>query len=131
MTKSPRILSKVYSLSEAHIHTSLASIQDRSARSSELLQRGDTVLQNIIAMDVTARKYIDKVHAKTAATQSQGTKCVNCERMIGRSRFMAGASVTLSALTCPLLIVVIIKLRSTKNQNVPVRTNRSSADTFL
>lgn len=114
VAKSPRILSKVYSLSEADMHTSLANVRNLSARSSELLQRGETVLQNIITMDVTARKYIDKVHAETEV-QPQRITCVDRERMIGRSRFMAAASLTLSALTCPLLIVVIIKLRSSTN----------------
>lgn len=131
VTKSPRILSKVYSLSEGDIHTSLASILNRSAQSSELLRQGKTMLQNIITMDATARKYIDKVYAEKAV-QSQGPRCVDCERMIGHSRFMAAASVTLSILTCPLLIVVIINLKSGRvQQDAPVKIHRSIADDFL
>lgn len=131
MTNSPRILSKVYSLSEVDIDTSIASVRNRSVQATLLLQQGQTVLQEIIAMDATARKYIDKVRAETAS-QSQGTKCVDCELMIGRSRFMAAASVTLSALTCPVLIILVVKVMvGTKTENVPVRTTRRFVDTIL
>lgn len=129
--RSPRMLSKVYSLSELDIQTSLAGIRNRSTWSSVLVQRGETVLHNIIAMDVTARKYIDKVYADNT-TQSQGPKCVDCEHMIHRSQFMAAVSVTLSALTCPLLIIVSIKLRSSaRDQDVQMRTRLVSAKDFL
>jgi hypothetical protein len=131
MTKSPRILSKVYSLSDLDIYTSIASVRNLSAQSTLLLQQGQTVLRDIITMDAMARKYIDKVRADTASL-SQGNKYVDCELMIGRSRFMAAASVTLSALTCPLLIILVVKVMvGTKTQDVPMRTTRSIRDPLL
>lgn len=121
VTKSPRILSKVYSLSETDIHASLAGILNRSTRASELLERGRTLLQTINTMAVTARNYIGKAQAETAQEQSRETACIKNERVIGQNQIMAGASVTLSILTCPLLIVIILKNRSSRDSgNVPV-----------
>lgn len=126
--KSPRIVSRVYFLSEAEMHTSIASVRDRADRSSQLLERGETVLQTMIAMDRAARKYTDKIHAKTIA-RSQG--CVDCERAIARIRFMGAASVTLSALTCTLLIVIITTLKCSGNRRVPVRIDRGLTEPLL
>lgn len=121
VTKSPRVLSNVYSLSDLDVQTSLASVLNQSARSSELLRRGETLLEAIIAANSTARKYIDRVYAEMAA-QSQGKKCSDCERTVDRGWFMAAASVTLSALTCPILIVLIVRLRSSEiNLGLPGR----------
>ena len=136
VTKSPRILSNVHPLSDVDIRASIANVLDRSARSFELLRQGETVLQNVISMNLTARKYIDKLHTETAATatatateaaNSAAIKCVDCERMLGSNRFMAGVSVTFSMLTCPLLIVVMVKLRS--QPQVLMRTTTSNRDT--
>ncbi|KAJ8010053.1 hypothetical protein DPEC_G00070980 [Dallia pectoralis] len=131
VTKSPRILSKVYSLSESDMHESLASVRNLTARSFELLQRGETVLRNILATDAAARKHIAKVQAETEGRSSK-TKCGNCERVMGRSQFMAAASIVFSALTCPILIAVIIKLKSRANtEAVSVRTSRSIKERLL
>lgn len=122
---SPRILSNVHSLSEVDINLSLVTLRNHSLRASELLQRGERMLQKIITMDATARKYIAEMSAETAAP-AQGVKCLDCESVIGRSHFMAVLSVTLSALTCPLLIILVIKLMTfTENQGVRVRTKGS------
>ena len=114
----PRVLSKVYSLSDFDTDNVrlVANIRNYSKRAYKLMRRGQATLRDIVAMEVIARNYIAKVYAdKTARSEGNG-KCVDCEHMIGRSRFMAAASVILSALTCPLLIVVIVKLRS-ENQH--------------
>lgn len=133
VAKSPRILSRVYSLSDLDIRTSLDSIQNRYAQSSQLLKLGDALLQDVIAMDATARKYIAQYAENTASRSSRGMTRVDCESMIGHNRTMAVVSLTLSALTCPLLLmVVILKLKSsTNNRRIPVRTpNRSATETF-
>ncbi|KAI4792906.1 hypothetical protein KUCAC02_025129 [Chaenocephalus aceratus] len=118
---SPRVLSQAYSLSEADMRTSLAGVRDQSVRSSELLQRGETVLLDVIEMHAKARSYMDRVYTETPE-RSQGAKWVECERMIGSSRSMAAASVALSALTCPLLIIIIIQIRcSAKGRAVAKR----------
>lgn len=127
--RRPRVLLKVHSLSDVDLYTSLISVQNQSAWSSKLLQRGKAVLQNVVTMSVIAQKYIDDARVETAARSLE----INCEHTIGRSRYMAATSVTISALTCPLLIVIIIKLRSnTKNRTVPMRmVNGSDSDVFL
>lgn len=127
VTKSPRILSKVYSLSETDIDTSLAGIQNRSARAYELLERGRTLLQTFKTVAVTARNYIDRAQAETAQEQSRETACVKYERAMDQNQIMAGASVTLSILTCPLLIVIFVKMRSSGDSgNVPLRAREGS-----
>ena len=127
-TLSPRIVSKVYSLSESEIQTSLASVRDRAERSSQLLDRGETVLQTMTAMDDAARTYTAKIRAETVA-RSQG--CVDCERAIARIWFMGAASVTLSALTCPLLLVIIIKLKCNGERHGSARIDRGLSEPLL
>ena len=128
---SPRILSNVHYLSDVDINASLVTLRNQSLRASQLLQRGETMLQKIITMDATARKYVVEMSAETAA-QEQGVKWLDCESMIGHSHFMAAFSVTLSALTCPLLIILVIKITiSRENPCVRVRTKGSVVENLI
>lgn len=130
VTAPPRTLSKTHSLSETDIQRSLAEIRNLSLESLELWMRGGDVLQDIVAMELVAREYIRKARSEKH-TRCDGVPS-DYEHTLSRSSFMAAVSITLSALTCPLLIFLVTKMRSdtTNRSNAPVR-HKDSAETLL
>lgn len=111
VAKSPRVLSKVYSLSDMDIHASLADIQNDSSRASELMRRGQVLLRNFEDVALTAQNYIDKAQSETAQERSRESACIKYGRIVDQNWIMACVSIALSVVTFPLLIVIIIKMK--------------------
>lgn len=111
-TSSPRVLSKVYSLSDLEIPGYLATIHRDTDLSSELLNQGQTVIQDILRMSSDAQVYIEKLTQIENSRSALHASMNECDHMTRRARIMGAVSVALSVITCPLLIWLIIRVKT-------------------
>ncbi|KAK2813514.1 hypothetical protein Q5P01_000798 [Channa striata] len=108
VASEPRILSKAYSVSEEDARASLAQMRERAGRALEQLDRGVSVVHALKQMNSKLRSCADRI-------DSGNVKCLRetdeCRRSVVRGGAAATASLVFSAITTPLLIVLILKLR--------------------
>lgn len=120
-TKTPRILRTVQSLSQRDVNESYSRMLTRAHEASHLLQEGQRVLIEFIKVKSIAQKYIEKV----TKSGRDGGEYEDEQRKL---QYIAVASLTLSVLTCPIFLVLLIKIF--RRTNVPgdkiplMRSNR-------
>ena len=109
-TPEPRVLTNVLSLSDKDIHVSLDGMKSMSKDAAGMLTRGEAVLKDLEQLTSAAESYITKTKPKP---RSEGLTCQECEKTLARNSFMATASIIWSALTCPFLIFLAVRAKTT------------------
>lgn len=109
-TAKPRLLTRAHSLSNADLRQTLAYIHDITVDTSSLWQRAQDVHGLIEDTKTQSLKYMDKVDRAMRSHCEQLT--VDYQQSFARLNVMASLSVALSILTCPLLILICTRMRS-------------------